>query len=138
MYFRSRSGGVEINGLGPNAINRKKAPEPVLEISKFIPNDARLEFQISIRALVQTVLENSNTLKVKVIESCTEEQDEDYLLSPVVQASLTNTPLVQQDIEVLTSKVMDISGVAVVNKPLSMESHCLILIVKNLLETTDV
>lgn len=84
------------------------------------------------------VLENTDITQAKILEICTEEQDENNLLAPVMQASLDDTPSIEQDITVLTPKTIDLPGISIRNNQLKAESQCLILIVKSLLETTDV
>ncbi|GJQ79756.1 hypothetical protein Trydic_g23233 [Trypoxylus dichotomus] len=133
-----RGGGIELRGLGPSAIPRRKGGDPVLEISKFIPNNTKTNSQDSIRSFVQFVLENSNTTKVKVVEVCSENQTEDSLVCPVIQKALDDLPLMQQDVVVLAKQMFDLPRVTVQNKQLNAESNCLILIVSNILENIDV
>lgn len=133
-----RSGGIEVNGLVFTTITRRLQENPVLEISKFVENHAQLEFQDSIRSLTQLVIENSNTIRVKVVEICGKEQDENDLMCPVIQASLNDIPMIQHDITVLSLKPIYHPGISIRRNTLGSESHCLILVVKNFLETTDV
>ncbi|GJQ70151.1 hypothetical protein Trydic_g19608 [Trypoxylus dichotomus] len=132
-----RGGGIELRGLTPSAILRRKGGDPVLEVSKFIPNNAKMYSQDSIRSFVQFVLENSNATKAKVVEVCTENQTEDDLVCPVIQKALDDLPLIQQDVVVLAKQMLNLPRVTVQNNQLNTESDCLILIVSNILENIE-
>ncbi|GJQ79757.1 hypothetical protein Trydic_g23234 [Trypoxylus dichotomus] len=132
-----RSGGIEVRGLGVSVISRRKGGDPVLEISKFIPNKTSTNSQDSIRSFVQFILENSNTTKAKIVEVCTENQTMDDLICPVIQKALDDLPLMQHDVVVLAKQIFDLPRATVENKRLNTESNCLILIVSNVIEDIE-
>ncbi|GJQ79765.1 hypothetical protein Trydic_g23238 [Trypoxylus dichotomus] len=132
-----RGGGIELRGLGSSAIPRRKAGDPVLEVSKFIPNNTKMNSQDSIRSFVQFVLENSNTTKAKIVEVCIDDQTKDDLVCSVIQKALDDLPLMQQDVVVLAKQMFDLPRITVQNKQLNAESNCLILIVSNILENIE-
>lgn len=124
--------------MARSIITRKKRGDPILEISKFIPNVDHRDAAESLRIFTQVVLETTNALKVKVVEVCPQRTEVITLLCPIIQKALEDLPLIKHDITVLTNKHVELPGISVKNKSLSTEANCLILIVSRLLETTKV
>lgn len=133
-----RTDGIEIRGLGPAPIPRRKGGEPVLETYKFVPYEASLEINDSVRSLVQLILENSNTVQVKIVELLLEDKEENDLICPIMQKALQDLPLIRQEVIVLSKKSIELANATIQNKPLEAESNVLILILSNILETTEV
>nr|XP_022920511.1 fatty acid synthase-like [Onthophagus taurus] len=128
-----KGGGIEIIGLGANSIARKKPADPVLESYKFTPYHDKLQKPQAIRSFVQTILENSTTIKVKAVELIAEEDGEPLL--PLVQESLGDLPLIQAELKILSkNENLDLPGITVEDKSLNTETHCLILITKSIFE----
>ncbi|XP_011503081.1 PREDICTED: fatty acid synthase [Ceratosolen solmsi marchali] len=99
------AGGIEIRGLKPNAIARKKViSEPVLEESKFVPymDGAQVSLDEIARLTTHICLENSETIKVKTIELLEEADNvpSESILSPFIQKALSDMPLIQSDISI--------------------------------------
>lgn len=129
-----RCGGIEISGLKASSIARKKnLDEPVLEKYEFVPNEATdLSLEQSVRVNLQIVLENMPTIKVKVVELL-DGSDEVQVIAPIVHKVLSDMPLIQPEITVLSKNHLDLPNVTVVNKNLASETDCHLVIGTNLL-----
>lgn len=137
LCFRSRSGGIEIRGLNASAIARRKPlGQPVLEKYVFVPNEAKLSTEESVRVNVQIALENNYRLKVKVLELLDKEKNE--LLGPIIFEVLGDQPLIHADVTVLTEKPLEVENVNVQNKSLANESDALVVVVTSALSRPDV
>lgn len=133
---RIQSGGIVITGLTASAIARRKPlGEPVLETYKFVPNiNDSLTIEQSVRMMVQIAFENIQNIKIRTVEHLDDSSKEDQpLLSTLVQGVLGDLPLIQADINVLTTKQMEeIPGVVISDKKLVTESNCLLVIATNI------
>ncbi|XP_050299271.1 fatty acid synthase-like isoform X2 [Anthonomus grandis grandis] len=133
-----RSGGIEISGLLASSIPRKKTTAvPVLEKYQFVPNQAQLPLEQAVRVFTQIALENHCGLKIKAVEVLDEESDENLTpLAPLIQEVLSDQPLVQTDISILTSQTLDLN-VNVQNKKLQHETDCTLVVGSKLLSRTN-
>ncbi|KAK9746603.1 Polyketide synthase dehydratase [Popillia japonica] len=133
-----RCGGIDIRGMKATLIPRRKRATAILEVSKFIPNNTATNRAISVSSFAQILLENANTSKVKVVEVSTAIQDVDDLLSPIIQKTLDDIPLITTDITILTNRNITLPNVTLKDvSSLSTESNCSILIATNILENVD-
>lgn len=127
-----RSGGIEIRGLNASSITRRKQlGEPVLEKYVFIPNEATLSTEQSVRVNVQIALENNYRLKVKVVELIDEESKDQEILGPIFFNVLGDQPLIHPEVVVLSPKPIEAQNVTVSNKQLSTESEALLVVINN-------
>nr|XP_022920510.1 fatty acid synthase-like [Onthophagus taurus] len=127
------SGGVEISGLGASNIARKKPPSPVLESYKFVPNRAKLTSKNAIRCIIQTILENTNTIKVKAIEIIKNDQTDPLITK--IQQTLNDLPLIQPELTVF-SKNPNLNldeSILIQSENLKLDSDYLVIIATNLL-----
>ncbi|XP_057319878.1 fatty acid synthase-like [Microplitis mediator] len=103
------AGGVEIRGLKASAIGRRKpAGEPVLEYYQFVAHRDRALISLKevVRLATHIALENNMGVKVKTLENL--EADEKYpvedLFTPIIQEVLGDIPLIQADLNILTTE----------------------------------
>nr|XP_022917895.1 fatty acid synthase-like [Onthophagus taurus] len=119
------SGAIEIIGLKGAVIPKKENMEPVIEINKFVPFHGKLKHDEAVKCIVEIILENttSQLQTVKSIEVVTENE----ILTPVVKAVLDKTPLLKDDLKVLT--MHDINS--------KEDLDCLIFIGNNITKDTQ-
>ena len=123
-----RAGGVEIVNLEANAVGRRRPPGiPVLEYYKFISHlpTPKLSVSDGARVLVQLVLENVPTLKVKAVEVGRQSKN---VILPIFQEALVDLPLVTAELTLLTNDETELDGILVEDKKISTQSKCLIII----------
>lgn len=131
IYFRS--GYVCIQGMNASAISRRKQPaEPILEKYVFIPNEATLSHQDSVRVNIQIVLENFRTATVTAVELI-DTNAEVIPLAPLVREVLSDFPLIQLDVKIFSQFCFDTNNISIENKKLSDVSNVCIVIGQNLL-----
>ncbi|GLV38468.1 Fatty acid synthase 3 [Carabus blaptoides fortunei] len=132
-----KCGGIEMRGLSANAIGRKKPlAEPVLETCKFIPYKTdELTLNQSIKVLVQTVYENILNNKVKTAEVLDDNTKPDAVpLSPIIQEILSDMPVIQAEVNVLTTKPIELETVTISDTKLESETNCLLVVASELLK----
>ncbi|KAK9497321.1 hypothetical protein O3M35_004661 [Rhynocoris fuscipes] len=99
-----KSGGIEIRGIQANSISRKKRlSEAVLEKNIFVPyHETEEVYTIDqiVRIMTQIVLENEETISTKVVEYSAHPIQ---ILAPIVAQVLSDLPLIQPDITVLST-----------------------------------
>lgn len=137
MKYFYRCGGIELRGLNASAIPRKKPlGEPVLEKYNFIPfKTDKLTLDQSIRVLVQTCHENLQNNKVKTVEVLDENTKPDTVpVSLIIQQILSDMPLIQPDINVLTTNPIELDTVTVSDKKLSTETNCMLVVASELIK----
>lgn len=137
MKYFYRCGGIEMRGLNASAIARKKPlGEPVLETYNFIPfKTDKLTLDQSIRVLVQTCHENLQNNKVKTVEVLDENTKPDTVpVSLIIHQILSDMPLIQPDINVLTTKPIELDTVTVSDKKLSAETNCMLVVASELIK----
>ncbi|GJQ74201.1 hypothetical protein Trydic_g12859, partial [Trypoxylus dichotomus] len=132
-----RACGIEIRGVRNIATVRRKQVSPLLEVSKFIPNETQMDLPNSIRVFTQIVLENINTTRLSIVEVSSDIPYESQFLFPLIQSALADIPLAQDDVTVLTDKNISLPGATVKDAPLSHQKMCTILIVTSLMETVE-
>ncbi|XP_030371512.1 fatty acid synthase [Scaptodrosophila lebanonensis] len=134
-YDRIIAGGIELIGLHASPVQRRRPPGvPVLEKNEFVPYLPKQVFGLSdaVRICVQHSLENTPTLKMKIIEVDTEGRD--TILSHFIDA-IEDLPVVTADYMLLTDRELgDIPGVHTENGKLSTQSNCHFVIVSGLFE----
>lgn len=136
--MKFRSGGIEISGLNASSITRRKPlGEPVLEKYVFVPNEAQLPTEESVRVNVQIMLENNYKLVVKVVE-LTSDKENQQVLGPVIFEALGDMPLIHADVTVLSKKTLELKNVTVSNLPLSSQKDALVIVVNNGLTAENV
>lgn len=114
--------------------------EPVLETYKFIPNiKENLTIDQSLRILVQLAFENNQNIKVRTVELIDNFTVEGSpLLSTFVQNVLGDLPLIQADINILTTEPMEeMNGITISDKKLVTESNCLLIIATNVVNRSQ-
>lgn len=129
-----------MRGLNASAITRRKpkAP-PVVEFSKFFPNETSLTLEESIRINIQLALENKPEIKVKTVELVAETVGEDFHpVSPTVLQVLGDLPLMQPEVLIYSKKTMEVENVTVEDKVLDKDDNASVIIGKNLLSRSDV
>ncbi|KAK5638955.1 hypothetical protein RI129_013250 [Pyrocoelia pectoralis] len=120
-------GGIEVTQVHVTAIpRRKERGEPVLETYKFVPFSTELPIKSAVRVLMQIFLENTLILKLKAVEVV-----ETDTISPLIQEALNDQPLVKSEIVILGNENLGASNVKVINKPLSSESNCGIIVIEH-------
>ncbi|KAK6640571.1 hypothetical protein RUM44_012267 [Polyplax serrata] len=137
------SGGIEIHELRASQIPRKKPlGEPVLERYLFVPHvttdkSKALSLLETCRLCFHTILENVQTVKVKVVE-VGDSSSESVLLANHVASILGDLPLVQAEIIVLAAnhpKASElVTGITIEDKKITAEQNCLAVVASNLLE----
>lgn len=129
-----KSGAIEIVGLEARSIARKKPlGEPVLEKHVFIPNEASLNTDESVRVIVQIILENNYTIKTKSIEIRDEETTQEEVLSPLILNALKDQPLIQPEVSVYSSEKLDLPQVTVEDKKLGGECDAHVIVASHAL-----
>ncbi|GLV33211.1 Fatty acid synthase 3 [Carabus blaptoides fortunei] len=132
-----KCGGIEMRGLSASAIGRKKPlAEPVLETYKFVPFKVdKLTLNQSIRILVEIAYENILNNKVRSAEVLDDNTKPNALpLSPIIQQILSEMPLIQADVKVLTTKPIELGTVTILKTNLLSEANCLLVIASELLK----
>lgn len=135
-----RSEFIEIIGLKASPITRKKArAEPVLETYVFVPNDAQLELEQSVRVNLQLALENNPIIKVKIVEVPHANAGDDYeYLSPICLMVVGDLPLLQPEISVLSNNELDLKGITITKEPLSSETDCFMVVLPEASKTPQI
>lgn len=137
MLFVNRSGGIEIRGLLPKSISRRKQRlEPVLEKNVFVPNYSSAELADAVRINTQLILENSLETQFKAVEVIDENTvpDSEILMFLVCKA-LDDVPVVVPDLTVSTkNNIEEKPGVKIESVALTPESNCLLIVATNLLQ----
>lgn len=106
--------------------------KPVIEKYVFVPNEATLSTEESIRVNVQIVLENSHQFNVKFVEVFDEgSDDERKMLGPNIVDILRDQPLVNGEVAILSLKNFEIDNVKVSSNALRSEQNALMVIVCN-------
>ncbi|XP_031346518.1 fatty acid synthase-like [Photinus pyralis] len=119
-------GGIELRKLYATPILRRKVTaEPVLETHKFVPFDTELPMQSAVRVLVQIFLENTLSLKVKIVEVAQTDA-----IAPILQEALDDQPLVKTEVTILGDENLTAPNLKVHNKALSAEKKCAIVILE--------
>ncbi|XP_031358296.1 fatty acid synthase-like [Photinus pyralis] len=119
-------GGIELRKLYATPILRRKVTaEPVLETHKFVPFNTELPMQSAVRVLVQIFLENTLSLKVKIVEVAKTDA-----ISPILQEALNDQPLIKTQVTILSDEILTVPNVKVHNKALSSEKQCEIVILE--------
>lgn len=132
-YFCFRSGHICLQNVTITAIPRRKyILEPVLEKYVFVPNEATLNYRDSIRVILQIVLENIHTVKIKIVEIVDKKMD-DVPLTQLMYDILPDLPLIQPDIRIFSSFSANFDNTVVENKKLSDVSNIHTAIGQNLL-----
>lgn len=135
-----RSGGITISGLSASAISRRKLlAEPVLETYKFVPNSTNMPLKQSLRTIVQVAYENVPNTQIRTVECLDDFSKQDQpLLSPFLQSILSDIPLIQADINILTDRTMEeMPGISISDEKLDTESGCLLVIASNVIARGD-
>lgn len=115
-----RCGGIEIRGLNASSIARKKSlAGPVLEKYVFVPNEASLTLEDSIRVNIQIILENSYRIKIKFAEI------QEEALTPLILEAFADQPLIQAEALLIQDS----------NK--TKIADCLLVVGANLLQNPD-
>lgn len=135
-----RSGGIEIKGLDAVSIARKKPlSEPVLEKYVFVPNEATLSLEQSVRVCIQIALENNHRIKVKTVELIDDYSKEHAIpLSTIISGVLHDQLLVQAETSILTRKSLTVKNVIIENKSIQAESEVLIFVATDVSSRLDV
>ncbi|XP_076267679.1 fatty acid synthase-like [Rhynchophorus ferrugineus] len=130
-----QSGGIEIRHMIASSIARRKnLSVPVLEKHVFIPNNTKLGLDEAIRANSQILLENFNTINVKVIELIDEETPEhNRTIGDIIYDALSDQPLIQPNITALCQDEIEVRNINVENKRLHTEADCHLVIGSKLL-----
>ncbi|XP_060533831.1 fatty acid synthase-like [Cylas formicarius] len=131
-----RSGGIEIRGLNASAVPRKKyLGTPVLEKYVFVPNVRDMELHQAIRTNMQILLENTFSIRVKVVELIDESSNVDSKpLGDMVHDVLADQPLIQPDITILAKGMLEMKNVKVEDKKLLTETECSLVIGSKILQ----
>ncbi|XP_044732180.1 fatty acid synthase-like [Chrysoperla carnea] len=139
-YKVLQGGGIQIEGLMATSINRRKPlAESVLEKQEFVPliNCISQKYTVvdAMRIFFQIGLENNPSVKVKVVEVDNEVND---ILAPVIFEVLSDLPLIQPDITVLSSRSFQLpNNCQVSNKPLETESKADYIVTYDLLNNPN-
>ncbi|XP_044734384.1 fatty acid synthase-like [Chrysoperla carnea] len=139
-YKVLQGGGIQIEGLMATSINRRKPlAEAVLEKQEFVPliNCISQKYTVvdAMRIFFQIGLENNPSVKVKVVEVDNEVND---ILAPVIFEVLSDLPLIQPDITVLSSRSFQLpNNCQVSNKPLETESKADYIVTYDLLNNPN-
>ncbi|XP_044732193.1 fatty acid synthase-like [Chrysoperla carnea] len=140
-YKVLQGGGIQIEDLMATSINRRKPlAEAVLEKQEFVPliNCISQKYTVvdAMRIFFQIGLENNPSVKVKVVEVDNEVND---ILAPVIFEVLSDLPLIQPDITVLSSRSFQLpNNCQVSNKPLETESKADYIVTYDLINNPNV
>ncbi|XP_044739977.1 fatty acid synthase-like [Chrysoperla carnea] len=139
-YKVLQGGGIQIMGLMATSINRRKPlADAVLEKQEFVPliNCISQKYTVvdAVRIFFQIGLENNPSVKVKVVEVDNEVND---ILAPVIFEVLSDLPLIQPDITVLSNRSIQLpNNCQVSNKPLETESKADYIVTYDLLNNPN-
>lgn len=111
--------------------------EPVLEKYEFVPNETTICLKESIRINMQIILENCMTVKMQVVELIDTEACEDSLASLVLQ-ELSNFPLLQPDVRVMSPSSLSMQNVKLENEALSSLNSVSVIVAQKLLTSSKV
>ncbi|VEN52720.1 unnamed protein product, partial [Callosobruchus maculatus] len=138
-YYNDQSntiscGHIKIQGLMASAITRKRDMRvPVLEKYVFVPNEAFLTVEESVRVNIQIILENSLVTKVKSVEIVDKFTSlNNHLLSPIVLTVLEDQPMIQPNVTVLSKTPIEEVNITTVDKELNAETDCVLIITSKL------
>ncbi|CAH1979654.1 unnamed protein product [Acanthoscelides obtectus] len=128
------SGYIKIKGLMASTITRKRDMRiPVLEKYMFVPNEASLKVEESMRVNIQIILENTLSTKVKCVELVDQfAVDKNSPLSPIVLTVLEDQPLIQPNVTILSNSPIEGVSVTTVDKTLRTETDCTIIVISRL------
>ncbi|KAL1501269.1 hypothetical protein ABEB36_006624 [Hypothenemus hampei] len=135
-----RSGGIEIRGLNASSIPRRKyLATPVLEKAVFVPNVGKLKSAKAIRINMQIILENLFSIKVKVVELIDDTCDEDKLpLGEEIHDALTDLPLIQPEIIILSKKPYELKNIKVEDRKLLTEVECSLVVASKIFQRPNI
>ncbi|XP_044740689.1 fatty acid synthase-like [Chrysoperla carnea] len=139
-YKVLQGGGIQIEGLMATSINRRKPlGAAVLEKQEFIPLTSSISQKYTavdaMRIFFQLGLENQPNVKVKVVEVDNQLND---ILAPVIFEVLSDLPLIQPDITVLSSRTFQLpNNCQVSDKTLESESKADYIVTFDLLNNPD-
>ncbi|XP_044740687.1 fatty acid synthase-like [Chrysoperla carnea] len=135
-----QGGGIQIQSLMATSINRRKPfGEAVLEKQQFVPYKSSTSEEYSVvdamRIFFQLGLENQPNVKVKVVEVDNQIKD---ILTPVIFEVLSDLPLIQPDITVLSNRTFQLpNNCRVSDKPLESESKADYVVTYDLVNKSD-
>nr|CAI5852763.1 unnamed protein product [Callosobruchus analis] len=134
MVMTISCGYIKIQGLMSSAITRKRDMRvPVLEKYVFIPNEAFLTVEESVRVNIQIILENSLVPKVKSVEIVDKfTSSSNNPLSPIILAVLEDQPMIQPSITILSKRPIEGVNVTTVDKELNTETDCMLIVTSKL------
>lgn len=132
-----KSGAIEIVDLEARSITRRKPlGEPVLERHVFVPNEAVLSVEESVRVAVQIALENHYSIRTKTLEIRDEATPAELqVLSPLILQALGDQPLIQAEVTVFTSEKLEIPNATIEDKKLGTDCDAHIIVATNVLTT---
>ncbi|XP_053963784.1 fatty acid synthase [Anastrepha ludens] len=139
-HDRIVAGGIELIGLHASPVQRRKAPGiPVLEKYQFISQFPTpvLNLKDAVRVCVQLALENTPSLKMKIVEVGA--VDKEPVISNFVEA-LEDLPLVTGDCLLFTDQPVDeIAGVHIETAKFTNQTNCHFIVANDLFrEQNDV
>lgn len=132
-----RSGFVQIKGIYPSEKQRRYVSEPLLHEYKFIPNETALSIEESIAINMQIIVENYNSVKLKVLEVIDKISASDPL-APLIKQALSELPLIQPEVIVLSPLSLNIETVKVENRKLGNMSGISVIVAENLVGRNEV
>ncbi|KAK4878177.1 hypothetical protein RN001_010683 [Aquatica leii] len=107
--------GIEFRNLILANSKKHSTEEPVLEVYKFVPFDADLSLENSIKVHIELVLENIfNSLKI--IEIVDSFSSNTKLLCPIIEHVLKNGFPIKRNLTVYSTKIIDSSNVTFEHK----------------------
>lgn len=134
-----RSGYICIQGMNASTITRRKqTTEPVLEKYVFIPNEATLSYNESVRVNIQIVLENIPTANnINILELIDIKVDV-LPLAEVMCEILAEIPLIRPNVKVFSPFSLNLGNTVVQNKNFRDVNNICIAIGQNLLFREEV
>lgn len=130
--------------LASSIPKKKNLAIPVLETYEFVPNEANLPLDLSLRVNAQIIVENSSLTRtfpsLEVLDSGANEESQNFLLTPILMDIIKDFPMVQSDAKVLSPKPLEVKDVNVVNNSnLRAEAKAYALVIgTNLLKNNQV
>lgn len=136
MFLFYRSKYVEFRGSQANSISkRKQASHPVVKSYQFVSHDCELNQLFALNVIIQLVIENTTSLKLKIIETL--DHQVEPLCNDIVDI-LKTEPLVQSDIKLLTNEFVQFDGKFHKIQTLIGETECQLIITSNLSKSNRV
>nr|CAH7737538.1 unnamed protein product [Callosobruchus chinensis] len=133
LLYVPTCGHIKIQGLMSSAITRKRDMRvPVLEKYVFVPNEAYLKIEESVRVNIQIILENTLSTKVKCVEVVDQFTTNNSPLSPIVLSVLEDQPLIQPNVTILSKTAIEGISIPTVDKTLKTETDCTMIVVSKL------